>query len=113
MVEEVAFFSSARGYRDRSAGVQVLLSCYDDVDFERGNFGYCVGNAKIVVRSRESLLRMVNSKTDQLQADLWASIRGPAEAHPTGATRRVRRGATVRAYAAGNTDVLQGSRPAG
>lgn len=28
-------------------------------------------------------LRMVNSKTDQLQADLWASIRGPAEAHPT------------------------------
>jgi hypothetical protein len=32
--QEDALDSSARGYRDRSAGVQVLLSDYDDVDFE-------------------------------------------------------------------------------
>lgn len=54
-----------------AARVRLLLKQYLD---QRVLFYTTRNNAQLGV---------VNSNTDQLQADLWAAIRGPAEAHPT------------------------------
>jgi hypothetical protein len=38
---------AAAAHRRRSTGIQVLLSGHDDVDFECGDFRYCVGDAAV------------------------------------------------------------------
>ncbi len=44
LAEENRPVSFTGGHRHRSAGIQVLLSDHDNVDFECGDLGYCVGD---------------------------------------------------------------------